>query len=320
MLSKKKKAARFCGGVHSDFASLDLFIVVHNTFFAPTSTKNLVSPSKQNQQQGDPAEIPPFLPLHSYHSILSGTSSRRNTTWTFFLLLLDASISTHREGAKARALCATGPQHPSMLCNEIPFSEARWRMSTQSCSIVFCLPYKCRIGSRIEKVTLRVCHGVGHCVGSSLVSRNLGCLVDCLFSFVCYSHGFGYIAIDTANGCIFSWIRSGVGSARSYVQGTLRALGKHRSWMLCEDPVSNSFEVFVCIPKIASQGRFVGVISITYYGYILRDAFGFPFRIDIGTNISIRAAQDEESTSSWFGQLLARWLSSVRQALRYDTG
>ena len=68
--------------------------------------------------------------------------------------------------------------------------------------------------------------------------------------------------------------------------------------MLCEDPVSNSFEVFVCIPKIASQGRFVGVISITYYGYILRDAFGFPFRIDIGTNISIRAAQDEESTSS----------------------
>ena len=97
-------------------------------------------------------------------------------------------------------------------------------------------------------------------------------------------------------------------------------LGKHRSWMLCEDPVSNSFEVFVCIPKIASQGRFVGVISITYYGYILRDAFGFPFRIDIGTNISIRAAQDEESTSSWFGQLLARWLSSVRQALRYDTG
>ena len=90
--------------------------------------------------------------------------------------------------------------------------------------------------------------------------------------------------------------------------------------MLCEDPVSNSFEVFVCIPKIASQGRFVGVISITYYGYILRDAFGFPFRIDIGTNISIRAAQDEESTSSWFGQLLARWLSSVRQALRYDTG
>ena len=95
-----------------------------------------------------------------------------------------------------------------------------------------------------------------------------------------------------------------MGSARSYVQGTLRALGKHRSWMLCEDPVSNSFEVFVCIPKIASQGRFVGVISITYYGYILRDAFGFPFRIDIGTNISIRAAQDEESTSSWFGQLL----------------
>ena len=138
--------------------------------------------------------------------------------------------------------------------------------------------------------------------------------------FVCCSHGSGYIAIDTANGCIFSWIRSGVGSARSYVQGTLRALGKHRSWMLCEDPVSNSFEVFVCIPKIASQGRFVGVISITYYGYILRDAFGFPFRIDIGTNISIRAAQDEESTSSWFGQLLARWLSSVRQALRYDTG
>ena len=143
---------------------------------------------------------------------------------------------------------------------------------------------------------------------------------DVVASFVCYSHGFGYIAIDTANGCIFSWIRSGVGSARSYVQGTLRALGKHRSWMLCEDPVSNSFEVFVCIPKIASQGRFVGVISITYYGYILRDAFGFPFRIDIGTNISIRAAQDEESTSSWFGQLLARWLSSVRQALRYDTG
>ena len=146
----------------------------------------------------------------------------------------------------------------------------------------------------------------------------LFCLFVCVF--FCYSHGIGYIAIDTANGCIFSWIRSGVGSARSYVQGTLRALGKHRSWMLCEDPVSNSFEVFVCIPKIASQGRFVGVISITYYGYILRDAFGFPFRIDIGTNISIRAAQDEESTSSWFGQLLARWLSSVRQALRYDTG
>ena len=140
------------------------------------------------------------------------------------------------------------------------------------------------------------------------------------FSTAMLASGFGYIAIDTANGCIFLWIRSGVGSARSYVQGTLRALGKHRSWMLCEDPVSNSFEVFVCIPKIASQGRFVGVISITYYGYILRDAFGFPFRIDIGTNISIRAAQDEESTSSWFGQLLARWLSSVRQALRYDTG
>ena len=157
------------------------------------------------------------------------------------------------------------------------------------------------------------------CCSHTVGGHSLGFLKpssSCLFVyFVCYSHGFGYIAIDTANGCIFSWIRSGVGSARSYVQGTLRALGKHRSWMLCEDPVSNSFEVFVCIPKIASQGRFVGVISITYYGYILRDAFGFPFRIDIGTNISIRAAQDEESTSSWFGQLLARWLSSVRQAL-----
>ena len=89
--------------------------------------------------------------------------------------------------------------------------------------------------------------------------------------------------------------------------------------MLCEDFVSSTCEVFVCVPKInyrqlALRDRLTGVIFVTY-GYILRGSFGYFFHIGVGDAIEISAAEDEESNSSRLGQLLARCLSSVRQTL-----